>query len=496
MEKIRSIFQNNKLWIALVLFVLAGVGFVMLSTRFGAFLSDDSYYYIAPARAALQGNGFNPSPFFAPLLPAVLVLLGWLGIEPLIAIRYLHAFLFGFNILLTWFIAKQADISDLFAGLVALLVLLSDVLLEMYGWAMSEALYMTFILAAVLLLFLYLKRPTYPRLVIAACATALACLTRYAALPVVPALVIGILIYDNSRPFLDRVWRSCIYTAISLFTLCVYLIRNILVSGLATRYESFAGPPLTLARLTWYLYNTLSWFIPGRLIRGREILAGILFALLLIAAIVVYLKIRRQTASQSGVLPAVIMVWIAFIIMNFLMLLLAGGLTGLIADNPRYLAPILWAILILLGYFLDRLWKTANRLMLYAVAVFSLVFVVYYAIRTYDYLSSTYQTGLGYSNVGWHNSETVAYLKSNPDIKVVSTGEMGIYFWTGKRPPVITDFGGAAGLRQHLCQTGDYLLIMNQMPVEIYRMDQQEVVQGLTLVREFNDSTMYQCPQP
>jgi hypothetical protein len=489
-------FLNNKLWIALLLFMLTGIGFVLLSTRFGAFLSDDSYYYIETARAALQGNGFNPSPFFAPLLPAVLVLLGWLGVEPIIAIRYLHAFLFGFNILLTWIITKQANISDLFAGLVTLLVLLSDVLLEMYGWAMSEALYMTFILAAVVLLILYLKHPTFLRLVFAAGATALACLTRYAALPAVPALVIGILIYDKSRPFLRRVWHSCIYTAISLVPLGVYLIRNFLVSGRVTRYESFKGPPLTLTRLTWYLYNTLSWFIPGRLIRGREILAGILFAIILTIAIVVYLKIRPKTTSQSGSFPVVIMVWIAFIVLNILMLLLAGGLTGLSADNSRYLAPVLWATLILLGYFLDRLWKTGNRLLLYAVTVFSLVFVVYYGIRSYNYLSSMYRTGLGYSNVGWHNSETVAYLKSHPDIKVVSTGEMGIYLWTGKRPAVITDFGGVAGLRTHLCQTGDSLLIMHQMPTEIYHMTMAEVVQGLTQVRTFNDSTMYQCLKP
>jgi hypothetical protein len=211
---------------------------------------------------------------------------------------------------------------------------------------------------------------------------------------------------------------------------------------------------------------------------------------------VVYLKIRRNTASKPGKMPSVILVWIAFIVLNFLMLFLAGGLTGLTADNPRYLATILWALLILAGYFLDRLWKTGSRPVLYAVAVFSLVFVVYYGVRAYNYLSSTYRTGLGYSNAGWHTSETVTYLKSHPDVEVVSTGEMGIYFWTGKRPAVITDYGGAAGLKQHLCQTGAYLLIMNQMPVEIYRMNQAEIVQGLTLVRKFNDSSMYQCLNP
>jgi hypothetical protein len=383
--------------------------------------------------------------------------------------------------------------SDLFASLISLLVLLSDVLLQMHGWAMSEALYLTFILAAVSLLVLYFNKPTYTRLVIAAVASGLACLTRYAALPAIMALVIGLLVYDAGRPLLRRVWRGCIYAAITLLPLSAYLIRNVLVSGQATRYEHFAIPSFTIARLTWYVYNTLSWFIPGRLIKGHEILASILFAILLTFSVAMYLKICRTTTSKPVKLSPVILLLIAFVVLNLLMLFIAGGLTGLTADNPRYLAPVLWALLILAGYFLDRLWKTGSRVVLYTVAGFSLVFLVYYGIRAYNYLSSMYQTGLGYSNIGWHTSETIAYLKSHPDIEVVSTGEMGIYFWTGKRPAVITDFGGAAGLKQHLCQVGGYLYIMNQMPVEIYHMSQSEIIQGLTLVRKFNDSSMYQC---
>ena len=486
----------NPYWIALVLFMFVGMGFVYLSTHFGAFLSDDSYYYIQPARAALQGNGFNPSPYFAPLVPAVLVLLGWFKIEPLSAIRYMNVFLFGFNILLTWIIIKQTKVSDFFAGFVTLLVLLADVLLEMHGWAMSEALYMTCILAAIVLLFLYLNHPTTLRLIIAASVMALACLTRYAALPAVPVFIITLLVYDTKHPFLHRVWRGCIYGAISLAPLSLYFVRNLRLSGLITGYVRFEIPPINLSRLSWYLYNTLSMFIPGRLIKGHEILAGILSSVFLIAIIIVYLWLRHKTGSRIGPIPANIFALIAYVVLNFLMLFIAGGLTGLVADSPRYLAPILWAILILIGYFLDRFWNTGRKLVNYVVAIFCLVFVVYYGVRMYNYLTSTYETGLGYSNIGWHTSETVAYLKSQPDIKVVSTGEMGIYFWTGKRPAVITAFGGVDGLRQYLCQSGAYLLIMNQMPVEIYHMNQGEVIQGLTMVKKFNDSSMYQCPQP
>jgi hypothetical protein len=225
-------------------------------------------------------------------------------------------------------------------------------------------------------------------------------------------------------------------------------------------------------------------------------MAGIIFFLLLSTIVVVYLRTRRPTDSPQTVLSPIILMWIAFIILDFLMLFLAGGLSGLTADNPRYLGTILWAFLIIAGYFLDRLWQTGNRLLMVGITAFSLLFVIYYGFRAYDYIKTVYRTGLGYSGAGWYTSETVAFIKSHPDIELVSTGDMGIYFWTGRRPASITDFGDAAGLKQHLCETGAYLFLMNSMPTEIYHMNREQTVQGLTLVNKFNDSSLYQCPKP
>ena len=56
------------------------------------------------------------------------------------------------------------------------------------------------------------------------------------------------------------------------------------------------------------------------------------------------------------------------------------------------------------------------------------------------------ETGLGYANTGWHNSETVPTSAQHPELgKLVSTGEMGIYFWTGRMPKVLASFPEPAG---------------------------------------------------
>lgn len=103
------------------------------------------------------------------------------------------------------------------------------------------------------------------------------------------------------------------------------------------------------------------------------------------------------------------------------------------------------------------------------------------------------QTGLGYANIGWHNSETIAYLKAHPDLPVVATGDIGIYFWTGRLPQSIQGLGGSAGVSIYVCQNDAVLVIMRQMPTEIYHLDEAEVVSGLMVVQEFNDGVIYRC---
>ena len=123
-----------------------------------------------------------------------------------------------------------------------------------------------------------------------------------------------------------------------------------------------------------------------------------------------------------------------------------------------------------------------------------IAFSLYYGYRTADYTWRISQTGLGYLNIGWHESETIPYLKQNPDRTVIATGDVGIYFWTGRLPRVVTSFDSMEAMRTYLCDSNGILVIMNQMPTEIYRLDEGDVVRGLELEQEFNDSRVYRCP--
>jgi hypothetical protein len=71
---------------------------------------------------------------------------------------------------------------------------------------------------------------------------------------------------------------------------------------------------------------------------------------------------------------------------------------------------------------------------------------------------------------------------------------MGIYFWTGRKPIVLAEFPNPQALKRYLCDQDATLFLMDQMPAEIYGMQQKDVARDLKLMQTFNDSSMYRCP--
>ena len=69
-------------WLTLVLMSLAGVVIILIGTRWGAAIKDDTYFYVKPARDVLAGSGFYMDPTFPPFLPLVLTGIGLFNVDP------------------------------------------------------------------------------------------------------------------------------------------------------------------------------------------------------------------------------------------------------------------------------------------------------------------------------------------------------------------------------------------------------------------------------
>ncbi len=312
-------------WPAAAGIALIGMVLVWLATRWGAYLGDDSYYYIHPTRMALEGSGFSPSPFFAPGLPVVMLILGWLGADLIVGFRFLNIFLFGLNLVLVGLILRKMGLRLGFIIWGMMLIAVVDVFIEAHGHAMSEPLYLIFVLAAILTLLLYFDRRHWGWLAGSVLLAVAANLTRYAALPLVPTIVMVLLMFDHDRPdgreksFLRRMLLALGYGLAATLPLAVYLVRNRLVSGRLTRYESFSIPPLTQDRIRWFLYSIESWFIPGRFIKGREFLTGLFLVgvILLLMGTFWWLHKKRIKKGEVTFFNKSVALWILFIFFNF-----------------------------------------------------------------------------------------------------------------------------------------------------------------------------------
>lgn len=475
---------------------LAGVLLVLLITRLGGYLSDDSYYYIYPARDFIAGKGFHPSYIFAPLLPLVLALIGLTGVDPLIAARWLNAILFGVNIFLVGRIVRRSGVPAAFALLAAALVLLADVVAEAHGWVMSEALSFTFMLLSLDFCLTYLSSGSRRAWWLSAICAALTVLARYAALPLIAALCLALLLFAPFKRLLVRLKEAVLFGLVGLLPIILYWLRNQMTSGHPVRYQQYFFVPFTRDQLTWFSYNWLSLFVPGRLLRGHEILAlGLtLTGGAALLGVIWWIYSQRWAEVRDQGFRASVVLLAAVIGLNLLMLYLARGLTELDVFNARYLVPLLIVFLMLLALLSGRLWQVAGRGARIVLVGFLAVFLAYYAVRTVDFSRQMVRIGLGYANVGWHNSETIDYLHQHPEVTdLVSTGEMGIYFWTGNKPKVISDFSTPDVMRDYICQSGASLFLMDQMPIDIYGMTHDEATRGLALVQRFNDSEMYRC---
>ena len=109
---------------------------------------------------------------------------------------------------------------------------------------------------------------------LAAVAAALTTLARYAAVPLIGAVGLALLVYGPGKRAVQRVKDALLFGLASLAP-----VAAVLAAQPADQRAPGAVPglhfrsALTRDQLTWFLYHWLSLFVPGRLLRGREVLA-------------------------------------------------------------------------------------------------------------------------------------------------------------------------------------------------------------------------------
>ena len=490
--------RKNLPILGLLLLGLAGIAMVLYATRWGAALSDDSYWYIKPPRDILAGRPFTLSPHYPPGLPFILVPIGWLGIDPQAGIRLLNALCFGLNIVLGGWLVRAITGSDRLSLGAALLMLLAQPLIEVHAWAMSEALFIAFVLATIVALGAYLQNQRLGWLLAAAILAGCSGLTRYAGVATIAAAGLALLTVPGPRRLARRLLDAGGFGLLSGLLYAAYpLIYNRASSEIRTTSGFQLGLPGS-GSLTDLFYNTILWVMPGRLARGHE--TQVFLALLaVLTGLAVLFALLRKTGFQTVLARALHQPhWLAllfFALFSFLVLYQANQ-SGTYRSpfDFRLLAPTHLALFLAVLCLLYWVMQQTGKAVRWVLIVGFLLSAGLYAQRSLDTVQLYHNKGMGFASAYWAESDIVAYLRGLPASQtLVTTAPMGVYFSSAHDSLLFTAYTPDQ-LAAFLKEKNGVLVVFQSMPFELYGQNEQAYLSKLRLVKEYSNSAVYKAP--
>ncbi|MDT8898539.1 phospholipid carrier-dependent glycosyltransferase [Thermanaerothrix sp. 4228-RoL] len=419
-------WERNDIFIAaLIVLGLIGGWLVVTATPYGMGLVNDSAVYIGGARHLLAGQGYmrlsgdmglKPITHFPPLFSLALMLTSLITrTDPLQAARLLLPLLFGFNIVLLGFwvrlLSRRNDLGLLAAALWAF----SDWGLNLHIYMLSEPLFFTFLLLALITWHLSRRSSQSPWAVLNGLATGLAYLTRYAGAALLATfglLWIGQAVRDRRWNNLGR-WLLGALPLPALWTLYTWQV------GETVGNRQIAWHPISLESLRHGLQNSLNAFAPDWLIRLFPPLGSVFSALGLLACVLIIIAASlglRQLwkASPEVALPP----WLApalFVLIYWLFLIVSVSLwDASIPINDRILSPVYLMFLALgvtgVGRALTSPHQVARRIALVGLILW-MPLLVWDGITTAQMLR---QEGQGFAHRGVQTTRLWSVLQDLP----------------------------------------------------------------------------------
>jgi len=388
-----------------------------------------------------------------------------------------------------------------FALLGAALFTLSESMLEIHSWGMSEPLHLFLTLLAFVCLAVYLERSDWRWLAAAAVLAGLSALARFVGWLILPAGALVIVFWSGTkRP--SRLGHRLAEAGLFVLGGAVLpggsAVYNLLASGYA-----FGARPVTWIQADpgWFI-DALGrweiWVLPGRVVHGREVLLAVLF-LLVCAGALIWMRWRHTDGLQKQVaryaaapLPVLLLVFMVLYLGFHIVLMFTDNIIGRSdALNNRYMTPLQAGFWILTAAGLSAIYRAGRKSERLLIGAFCAALIVMGAGRTFDMAKTLNQAGMGYAGERWHHSETVAYLLDHAEVPLVSTGNYGFYFWTGRLPRSISSFNSLEEMRRYQRETGAWLVVLYSMPPELYQIDPASLLAGQVLVEEFSEASIY-----
>lgn len=423
---------------AMVGCALTAAAMVYFATQtHGIALSPDSAGYISTARSVMQGSGVvfytgDPLVVLAPLYAVVLgAVSGALQADPMMLAPYLNALFLGLSVYGGGRIAFLVLEYPLTALAATAGICLAPTLVFVSVFAWSEALFIFLITFALWASLWYLETRTVKALVVCAALTGLACLTRYAGVPLLGWGIVVILgLSRGSRE--TRARHVLLFLLIGGLPLGLWALRNYVVSG-----TLFGGRPsniMTLRQNVAALAATVRlWFLPRMFVtRG-----GVMLALGAAVGIWLGAALHRNGDGIRSALDKMASP-IVFVVLYVGFLVYSATTTAIDPIGERLLAPVFVPVMLVAFGIMETgvpAWRAmfVPRVVAIAAGLVALVWLVHRADLTMAYVSRVRNDGDQFTSLAWRTSPTVAYVRAGQlpqDCLLMSNDPSALYLLT------------------------------------------------------------------
>jgi len=413
--------------------ILGFIGFciiIVATSRFNIGVSRDSILYIGSARNLSNGNGFtswtgSPLTTAAPLYPLILAAIDYaFKIDPLLSARYVNAFIFGLIVYTSGLLFKKhlkSSPATAFLGTIS--VLFSFVLVEVSIKAMTEALFICFILIYLLFSEIYIEKRNILSLSISALAISLAALTRYVGIPLIITGIFYILLFSRENRN-TKFQHISLYLFISITPIAAWLIRNSILSGFwfGNNRAQITVDPVILDGIYLaardFFYQSLWWYIPERITNLPTNLPLLVLILGPIIGFIIVKEYKPNWIIFSNLITFYPILLMTTVYMGFLLLVM-GNNSRIV---HRYFLPVFVPLTLLLFVFADNVLKPflgrlspkhGNILFLAFIAIW----LIYPAQRTIIKLKNQYENGYYFTGDLWKNSEIIEYISQHRELE-------------------------------------------------------------------------------
>jgi len=378
-------------------------------------------FYISVARHISDGAGFvgYDGDFFVlepPLYPVILAgIKKMLFIDPLLSAGYLNAILSGLVIYFSGLLLSMNLKSFQLIILGTISVLASFVFIQIFLNALSEPLFIFFVLLYLYYFNIYRVRGAVSSLLLFSTATALACLTRYVGVILILTGSISILVWGTNT-LKSKFSHILIFMIMAILPTGLWIFRNYFLTG--TLVGQRAGSSYTLFENIIFLFDTvLRWYLPVQL-NGTQLFFIIIISAVIFTGIVFVNSWKKGDRKLNQIAPVII-----FVLFYSGIIVVSSTTTAYDRIGDRLMSPVFVPLLIIVFLFLDIILNKLSKYFhhwpvsdLFIIGI--ILWLEYPVLETIregnDYVQ---KSGWGYGGKAWKDNSVINYLIKHKNLK-------------------------------------------------------------------------------